>query len=67
MCVGSVDYGLGSGLVESDSYAAQGALVGGSSDLLVQASAFAFATCDVLSELGSAKAQPSSEAPFGSD
>ena len=44
----------------------RGALLGGSSGLLVQASAFAYATCGVLAELGSANAQSSSEAPFGS-
>ena len=50
-----------------DSYAAQRGPIGGSRVRLVQASAFAFATCSVLAELGSANAQSSSEAPFGSD
>ena len=44
----------------------RGALLGDNVDFLAQASTFEYATCDVLAELGSALAQSSSEAPFGS-
>ena len=61
-----VNLGLDTGQLYVTPILLRGALLGGSSGYLVQSSAFACSTCDVLAELGSANAQSSSEAPFGS-
>ena len=61
-----VNLGLDTGQLWLTPILRRGALLGYNSGYLVRASSFAYATCDVLAELGSANAQSSSEAPFGS-